>query len=157
MEMSAVISPCEKYRYVLRRVWDSSKPLLTYVLLNPSTADHVEDDATMTRCIKRSKLLGYGGMVVLNVFAYRTKDPALMKAQADPIGPENDQYLVTELQKADCVILGWGGDGNHLGRGAKVIEMLRNAGVQIKCLALNGDGTPRHPLYIGYDVKPQLF
>lgn len=51
MEKDAKISECGKYRYSLWRVWDKTKPTFTSIGLNPSTADHIEDDPTITRCI----------------------------------------------------------------------------------------------------------
>ncbi|MBL0394156.1 DUF1643 domain-containing protein [Ramlibacter monticola] len=51
MESSADFSPCRRYRYALRRIWAPGKPSAMFVGLNPSTADEVDDDNTVTRCI----------------------------------------------------------------------------------------------------------
>lgn len=75
MIRSAVISKDGLYRYTLRRVWDESKPLLNFVLLNPSKADAETDDATVRRCIGFAKLWGFGGIVITNLYAYRSTDP----------------------------------------------------------------------------------
>ena len=42
----AIISDCSKYRYELHREWDKKKGKVLFIMLNPSTADHVEDDLT---------------------------------------------------------------------------------------------------------------
>ncbi|MEP0266583.1 DUF1643 domain-containing protein [Dokdonia sp.] len=34
----ATISICKKYRYDLYRVWDESKPIAVFIMLNPSKA-----------------------------------------------------------------------------------------------------------------------
>jgi hypothetical protein len=36
-------------RYRLTRVWDADLPVMTFVLLNPSTADALQRDPTMRR------------------------------------------------------------------------------------------------------------
>ena len=43
MEKGAKISDCNKYRYSLWRIWDKEKPIFTFIGLNPSTADHIQD------------------------------------------------------------------------------------------------------------------
>ena len=61
----ALFSPCRRYRYLLWRIWDFSKPHATFCLMNGSTADEVADDATVTRCTKeradaaRKKIIRY--------------------------------------------------------------------------------------------------
>ena len=81
-----------KYRYSLWRIWDKEKPIFTFVGLNPSTADHVQDDPTITHCINFAKSWG-GGIYMANLFAYRATDPQEMMSQDDPIGSDNDFYL----------------------------------------------------------------
>jgi len=90
---SAIISSCGKYRYELWRVWDDSKPLVLFICLNPSTADHEKEDNTSRVCINYAQRWGYGGLVMANLFAYRSTEPAKLFEKDDPIGPENDFYL----------------------------------------------------------------
>jgi hypothetical protein len=86
----AVFSEDRFYRYLLRRIWDSDKPMIAFIGLNPSTADEINNDPTITRCITRAHDSGYGGIYMLNLFAFRATDPKVMKAFPRPIGPEND-------------------------------------------------------------------
>ena len=51
MNGSAIISDDAVHRFELWRTWDDTKPRMTFVMLNPSTADAVKSDATITRCI----------------------------------------------------------------------------------------------------------
>jgi hypothetical protein len=44
-----------KYRYTLTRVWDETKDKVMFIGLNPSTADEIEDDPTIRRCINFTK------------------------------------------------------------------------------------------------------
>lgn len=149
----ARFSPCEKYRYALWRRWNDH-PYALFLMLNPSTADEIDNDPTVERCQRRAARMGYGGLWVANIFAYRSTDPAALYSIPDPVGPENDQAILDAARNAGIVICGWGTHGNHLDRGEKVLALLRDAGVKAHCLQLNADGTPRHPLYVGYDALP---
>ncbi len=150
-------SECEAYRYLLSRVWDAQGKRALFVMLNPSTATEVQNDPTIERCERRARRLGFGAMQIANIFAFRATDPKVMRAAADPVGPENDAVLHDALATArpDLVLCAWGAHGAHLGRGAAVAQMLRLSGVPLWHLGLTAAGHPRHPLYIGYDHLPQ--
>ena len=87
-DSTAEFSPCRTYRYALWRWWDRSRPYAMFIGLNPSTADEVNNDPTVSRCIGYSRRWGYGGLCMTNIFAYRSTDPARMKAHSAPIGGE---------------------------------------------------------------------
>lgn len=152
----AIFSPCLNYRYRLWRQWDEGK-LLHFCGLNPSTADEVLNDPTISRLIKRAKQLGFSGLQMTNAFAYRATDPKVMKSQDDPVGPENDEAILTAAKMSAMTIVGWGKDGWHKGRQRQIVEMLEEVGITMHCLGVNKDGTPKHPLYLAYSVQPQIF
>lgn len=152
--MGAIFSEDRKYRYSLSRDWDASKPLLNFCMLNPSTADENVNDPTIERCIARAKLMGYGGIVITNIFAFRSTDPKNLKKTRDPVGWENDRYITIAAQISKMTICGWGKHGSIEDRGNKVLEILKFWGNKVYALKINKDGSPAHPLYIGYDVKP---
>ena len=89
----AVLSECKKYRYMLRRVWDRTKPACLFIGLNPSTADATVDDPTIRRCVGFADSWGYGELVVGNLYAFRATKPKDMFNQDDPVGPFNDLWL----------------------------------------------------------------
>ena len=155
----AVYSDCEKYRYLLTRIWDPSRPRALFIMLNPSTATEVQNDPTVERCERRARTLGFGGFRVTNIFAYRATDPKVMRAQIDPVGPENDAAIRDSLDWAsgpnDQIICAWGAHGAHLDRGAAVTALLRASGRDLRHLGLTKAGAPRHPLYIAYDRQPE--
>lgn len=153
----ATFSECRQYRYMLWRVWDESKPAAVFLMLNPSTADDVDNDPTVERCQRRVHALGYGSLKVVNIFAFRSTDPALLYEQADPIGPENDVAILQATKSAGIVICGWGTDGALRNRGQEVIDLLRRNGITPHYLKLNKDGSPGHPLYIAYSVQPKPY
>ena len=151
---SAVYSACETYRYSLTRVWDTAGPRVTFVMLNPSTADERRNDPTVARCERRARLLGYGGFRVTNLFAIRATDPRDMRAAAAPEGPGNAVALQEGCDWADRVIAAWGVHGAHRGQGPRVAARLRAAGVALFHLGLTREGHPRHPLYLPYSASP---
>lgn len=153
----AEYSDCETYRYSLTRVWDDTGTRALFIMLNPSTATEVQNDPTVERCERRARTLGFGAFRVLNIFAYRATDPRDMRAAADPVGPDNDSAILNSLDWADQVICAWGTHGEHLARGPAVEAMLRATDIPLYHLGLSKAGHPKHPLYIGYAVQPELW
>lgn len=150
----AVYSGCERYRYLLTRTWNATGPRALFIMLNPSTATEFQNDPTVERCERRARALGFGAFRVANIFAFRATDPTVMRAQADPVGPANDDAISGALPWADQVICAWGSHGAHLGRGQAITTLLRATDKPLFHLGLTQAGAPKHPLYIGYDVQP---
>lgn len=154
----AVYSDCERFRYLLTRVWDESGPRALFVMLNPSTATEVQNDPTVERCERRARALGFGAFRVTNIFAFRATDPKNMRAEPDPVGPENDAAILESVRWVGAggrIICAWGAHGAHMGRGAAVERLLRGSGHELFHLGLTKAGDPKHPLYIGYDRQPE--
>jgi hypothetical protein len=145
-QRSAVISECGTYRYELRRVWDESKPLVGWVLLNPSTADAESDDATLRRCMGFAAAWGAGGVVLRNLFALRARDPRRLAQHPDPVGPDNDEHLARAAREDVLTVCGWG--ARQGSRPFEVVSMLRGHGARLRCLGTTKGGQPRHPLYL---------
>lgn len=151
----AEFSPCATWRYTLIRKWDDSKPRLLFVLLNPSTADAVKDDPTNRRGIGFARRWGFGSVVFVNLFAFRTPDPKQMKAAKEPVGPENDAYILREAKLAKCIVAAWGNDGSFKSRAFDVRKLLKN--FELSCLGTNMNGEPKHPLYLSNATVPGPF
>ncbi|WP_321820813.1 MULTISPECIES: DUF1643 domain-containing protein [unclassified Burkholderia] len=159
-EFGAVFSPCRRYRYRLWRIWDASRPLAVFVMLNPSIANESDPDPTVTRCMRRMAQRGYGGIVIVNLYAWVSTDPAVLSTVVEPVGADNDFHILDAARQAadGAVICGW---GTKLPTGSRrdidVTRLLRSAGIQPMCLVTTKDGFPKHPLYVGYDVNPIPF
>lgn len=153
----AVISSCKTYRYLLWRIWDADKPMLTYLMLNPTTADDRLNDPTMLRCMRRAEMLGYGGMWVVNLFAVRAIGTERLYHHADPVGPQNDVALLGACMQADTVMCGWGLHGRVLNRGVDIAILLRDKNIATQCFGINENGQPVHPYYLPYDIPPRHF
>ncbi len=50
-------------------------------------------------------------MEVVNLFAYRTSKPSLLKQATQPIGKDNDRYILESVKRNERVILAWGNHG----------------------------------------------
>ncbi len=158
MYRDATFSPCRLYRYALWRVWGAEQGAVDrgYVLfigLNPSTADEKKDDPTIRRCVAFAQAWGYSGLCMANLFAFRATDPADMLAAADPVGPENDDWLVQLAHGASRVVAAWGVHGAHKARDTHVKERIPD----MHYLRLTKDGHPGHPLYLPKTLTPQPF
>ncbi len=153
----AVYSDCEKYRYMLTRVWDDAGKKVHFIMLNPSTATEVQNDPTVERCERRARTLGFGGFRVTNIFAWRDTDPKEMRRADDPVGPENDRAILDSCDWADQVICAWGTHGAHRGRGDDVTARLQGTDCQLYHLGLTQAGHPKHPLYIAYAQMPEIW
>lgn len=142
---SASISSCGRYRYWLERVWDD-RPTLTFVMLNPSTADAEVDDPTIRRCMGFGRREGAGGIVVVNLFAWRAAKPseALLT-----LGPENSGYLAIALN-GSRVVCAWGAHryAEYAGGAKPFLRQAEQQRVQLWCLGKTKSGAPRHPLYV---------
>jgi hypothetical protein len=155
--MTAVISECQRFRYLLTRGWHGgTRSNLGFVMLNPSTADAESDDPTIRKCIGFAQQMGYCGIVVTNLYAYRATDPADLKRAGYPAGPENDAYLerAAKNMSVDTMVCAWGAEARGMSRPTEVLSLLRKLGVKPHALALTKDGIPRHPLYLPYTSRP---
>ena len=154
--MSAVISGCGKYRYRLERYALSGAGSIAWIMVNPSTADANEDDATIRKCIGFSERLGAGWLIVGNIFAYRATDVKEIGGVLDPHGPDNDSHLRDIIAHAGTVIVGWGPTAKlpkllrH--RYMRVVRIAAELGRPLMCLGTAQDGHPRHPLMLAYDT-----
>lgn len=152
MKRGATISDCGQYRYSLTRKWQEGVYSLPIIMLNPSTADADIDDPTIRRCMSFARREGFGGIRVVNLFAFRATSPDDMRAAADPVGPSASEHLDEVLSiaaRADLPVLAaWGTQGSFRGRDVSVKLSAKGWGTKMVCLGVTKDGHPRHPLYV---------
>lgn len=155
----ASMSRCGRYRWTLTRCWDFHAPWCGWIMLNPSTADHREDDATIRRCMGFARAWGYGGITVLNLFALRATNPQELRTHPQPINCQGqieayDRLLVEHGTDSvlPLMIAAWGAHGSLYRRSDHVVWLFRQAGVRLHCLGTTKDGHPRHPLYLPADT-----
>ncbi|WP_313313105.1 DUF1643 domain-containing protein [Pulveribacter sp.] len=150
MKTRAELSPCNSYRYALWREWSEEPPVL-FVMLNPSTADASQDDPTIRRCISFAQQWGHGGLIVANLFAWRSPYPTHLRSAKDPIGPSNDEWLKKLAKQSSVVVGAWGNHGTYMQRGKAVASLFPG----LQCLGLTKQGQPRHPLYVSASTQPK--
>lgn len=174
MVEGAEFSPCQNYRYVLARPCGGpflDGPLLRgtvdtealrlrtvmWVMLNPSTATATADDATIRKVRTYSAAMGAWRFLVVNLFAWRSTEPAGLLKVADPVGPRNDVWIQGALASASMVVAAWGSVEKVRKlterRAPEVLTLLRRTH-PVHALAFNGDGGPSHPLYLDGMLRP---
>lgn len=158
-ENLADFDPTKKYRYTLRRHLSWAKPRLkfTIVMLNPSTADAVENDPTTRICMRIAKKCGCTFYTAVNCFAWRSPHPKDLLECEDPIGPDNDEHIVREVSDADIVVVAWGNGGSLFGRSEHVRELLFEHTSEVFCLDINKTGEPHFPLYLKKEITLRPF
>lgn len=154
MEKGAEFSNDNKHRYCLWRIWNSTRPLVMFIGLNPSTANASRDDATVRRLITITGNLGYGGFYIMNCWTYISTDPAQLKL--NPMNEEiNDNNLIIVASKCKDVIFAYGNFKivSETGRDKELKKMFPDA----LALHINKNGSPKHPLYCKSDIQPVKF
>ena len=147
-QAGARFSRCRRWRYLLWRCWDASRPAANFLMLNPSTADELRLDPSCTRARNYAASWGFGSVLITNLFGWRATDPEEMKAARDPVGPGNDRAILEAARRSALVVCAWGNHGGHLQRSFQVKSRLFSSGVKLSYLKLNGSGEPAHPLYL---------
>lgn len=152
IEYGAIFDVSGRYRYSLWRAWSNDSPRIAFVLLNPSTADEQRNDPTIRRCMGFARAWKFGSMDVVNLFAYRATHYRELFKVNDPIGEENNRFLMQAVERCSIIVLGWGTRGTMLGRDRQVISFLAGR-KDVYCLGFTKNGLPRHPLYVRGDTK----
>jgi len=154
--MSAVISPCGRYRHRLDRTVQLDGIVAALFGINPSTADAVVNDHTISKEVGFAKMLGWRRIIKGNVFDYRATDVRELAQVSEPVSQHNERYLRQIAAEADVLVPCWGNTGKVpralRGQFAQTLELLRATGKPILCFGLTSGGHPRHPLMLGYDT-----
>lgn len=157
IKRDALLSPGLRYRYWLSRTWREQPGFLLWIMLNPSSADALDDDATIRKCMGFARRWGYGSITVVNLYALRSTDPKALEAHADPVGPDNDEWICRLAARATGIMAGWGASGPRglKERAVRVNAMLPN--VEVCCIGRTRDGYPRHPSRPGYATPVEMY
>lgn len=156
MKRTAVIYGDGMYRGVLKHVWDDSRPLLVVGMLNPSDADAERDDPTMLALDWFGKAWRYGGLWIVNEYAFRSPSPAAMRQAADPVGYLNELHVDEAMMYAACTT-GWAlaAWGNHGTADGLLVRTAAARSVRFMCLGKTLSGAPKHPMARGLHRVPR--
>ncbi len=130
---------------------------MLFIMLNPSTADGEADDPTIRKCVGFARRQGFGGIEVVNLYAYRATDPADLKRAGYPIGPHNNLAINAALAHSGYAFCAWGANAKGHRRAREVYDLVVASGAAPCALRVNGDGTPAHPLMLPYTCEPVWF
>lgn len=153
---TTIFSKCGLYRYTLRRSNLFGSKRVCFFMLNPSKASAVITDRTTVKAMGfSSRLLDCKEYLAVNLFAWRDTDPKGLKKTSDPIGPDNDKYLLAAVEWADEIVIAWGAGGVYLNRNEEVLELLK--GRSLLCLGKTKEGHPNFPLYLPKDTELEIW
>lgn len=142
------------YRYALTRLWGKAERGVVWIMLNPSTANAGEDDATLRKIQRFTRAWGYEGLAVVNLFALRARNPKRLENHPDPVGPANDLAIRRVVDsEPELVIAAWGSNGVLRSRALIVREKVI-PDVPLHILRLTQFGQPVHPLYLPETLEP---
>lgn len=151
----ARFSACNRYRYLLQRVWNWELPRIVVAMLNPSNAGHEVNDPTITRVITRCASDGFGQLDVVNMYGYRSPYPKDLvtkyNAGYDIVGKENMDVIASVLPQATCALVAWGNHPLAHKRDRVMLDLLYHTN-DVRMLELTNDGFPKHPLHVAYSV-----
>lgn len=156
IKRSAELSEDGRYRWWLRRELPGGDGrVVTFVMLNPSTADALQDDRTICRCMGFVRSWGCSVLSVRNLFCLRATHPIELRTAVDPIGGQRGMSELAAAFTADIVVAAWGANVSF-GRDEEALAHYAR-GKPIWCLRLTKYGKPWHPLYVPADTIPIPF
>lgn len=181
IKYDASVSACGTFRWKLTRFFGESQigggAVLPWIMLNPSTADGRVDDPTLKRIIGFSWRWGFDGLVVVNLYPYRSSKPSALRAwlhwdewadwaARDAIW-ENQARVANDLESFDAAMAAWGSPvgafGNEVTLGAKALLDTvndperggRDRVLKLFCLGTAQNGDPKHPMARGIHRVPE--
>ncbi|KKN78150.1 hypothetical protein LCGC14_0353770 [marine sediment metagenome] len=142
---ACIFSEDRVYRYNWARRVSNQPGRMLCIGVNPSKADEDRSDNTVTRCCNFARREGYGVLEMANLNAFRATDPKIMRAASDPVGPDNDRYLLEAIRRCDVIVVAWGIHGAFMGRDLEVFRLIGQERKNAFCFGLTNGGFPRHP------------
>lgn len=137
---------------------DRYRPLVV-IGMNPSDADDKEDDNTIDKVTTFAKREGANGLVMVNPHPGISTKPRELCNVLLPLGCDerNWEAVASALsENAVAFVAGWGKGPPKIAswadRVAKVRAIAADVGRDLVCFGTNGDGSPKHPLYLAGDT-----
>ncbi len=166
IDQGATFSLDQLHRFRCWRTWASDRPVLAWLMLNPSTADAEVLDPTLRRVEAFSRREGAGGFEVWNLWSLRATDPTELwrwmqaRDQNEAFAGNSSAVLAraTEIRRVVCA---WGAFSkcpSSMLAGAdrvaqQAVASLREIGCEpLRLGPLTAGGQPRHPLYLAGDT-----
>ncbi|MBD5369503.1 MAG: DUF1643 domain-containing protein [Bacteroides sp.] len=149
----------DKVRYVLKK--EGKNPLIV-LGINPSTADDVLPDRTMTRVCGFAEKMGFDSFVMLNVYPLRTPQIEELPAELNPdLHQKNLSHIVEEISKIEnpTILVAHGNSISKKKYLRTCLQEILNELTKFKTAKfiqlgdLTNEGNPRHPLMARADIE----
>jgi hypothetical protein len=149
--MSAVFSPCRTWRYQLHRDVQMTGKTWALLGINPSDAGEDVDDQSVRKVNGFALRNGVRDWYFINPFGAVSRDVKRLAAMTDPVGEENDAWILRTLTLCDEVVPCYGNRSKvprrlHA-RIDRVLTMIRDCGKPVRVFGLTKSGDPMHPLW----------
>lgn len=138
-------------RFILWRLWDLNKPRCMFVGLNPSKAGSLKDDPTIKSVCRIAKSNGFGGVYMVNCFPHISTNPQDMKMVSESDDLLNREYIFRAWCRSEVVVFAWG--NFQVVKDSGILDFLTKKFPDAKAIAINKNGSPKHPLYCKSDSK----
>lgn len=112
MTTEVIFNDYKTERYLLRKIWDEDKPLVSLIMTNPSSANAVTIDMTVHYSISNLYKLGYGGVDILNMTS--NISPKIDTKNDISLTATNVEHILKSAEKSDKVIIAWGKIGENV-------------------------------------------
>ena len=110
IKCEAIFNVERTHRFLLKRIWNKSKPLATVIMLNPCDADALLTDTTTYLVINNvARLEEFGGVIIVNLYSLLTSKLIFKWNPDEELSLyENDDYIKRAAIEGSKVILAWG-------------------------------------------------
>ncbi|PYY28228.1 DUF1643 domain-containing protein [Paenibacillus illinoisensis] len=152
IESIVVMSTNNEYRYRLTRTWDSEKKFVGVLMLNPSKANSLKTDDTIMNLTNYLIDNNYGGVDIVNMYAYMATKPSDLQYRDLAYEVYNDSYITDVAAERDMLVIAWGSDiKKYVKRKREVETLLLPYAHKLQCLEDLQGKSPRHPLLLSKD------
>ena len=142
----AVFDQHRAYRFVLWRFWNDA-PRVLFIGLNPSTANELQSDPTIRRCIGFAQNWDYGGIYFCNLYSYVSTDPRLLSSE-EALHRANIPAITMATSLSVLTVAAWGDGVELVENGKSVARHITKIIEPSLCFGLTQKGNPKHPLYL---------
>lgn len=147
--MSANVSDCGTYRWMLSRSWGDGRKVC-WILLNPSTADDCKEDHTSRRVLHFAKAWDYHALTVVNLYPFRSphvsKCRDWAKGDVRLVLKQNLIHIKKQSITAEMMIAAWGNNAwDALWIDKIVSAIIAGRDRPLYCLGTTLSGAPIHP------------
>jgi hypothetical protein len=148
LKTEVAFSDDRRYRYILRKEWDTKKPKATIIMTNPSTADLLAMDYTTLYIMNNVIKLDFGTIDIVNLISKMTTKLDVKKDLE--VDEENFTVIYKSAEKSDKIILAWGklGENNKKVRDVQdiLLERLKLFRDKLYVIANENGESGFHPL-----------